>query len=180
VLALDAGPMLMRRSVPIGDADRSIDLEKRLAEAGADLVVRALDQIEAGAVRPEAQDDARATYAARLVREDGNVDWHQPARAIHNRIRGLHPWPLVSATIDGTRVKLVGSRVADESTSEATGMPGEIVRVDRDGLYVATGSGVVVITELQPEGRTAMAVRDYLNGRVVKAGTVLDPPARQA
>jgi methionyl-tRNA formyltransferase len=141
------------------------------------LVVRALDEIEAGTARPEAQDDSRVTYAARLLREDGDVDWRESARAIHNRIRGLHPWPLVSATIDGTRVKLLRSRVAENTGAGDTGAPGEIVRVDRHGLHVATGSGVVVITELQPEGRTAMTVRDYLNGRVVSVGATLGPPA---
>jgi methionyl-tRNA formyltransferase len=177
VLALDAGPMLMKTVVDIDPDERTSDLEPRLAEAGAALVVRALDAIESGTVAEEPQDEGGVTYAPRLSRDDSQVDWQMPARAIHNQIRGLHPWPLAAATIGGVRLKLIASRVepADTAAPALHHEPGIVTRVGRDGVAVRAKDGILLITHVQPEGKAPMSAGDYLNGRPIDVGTRVEP-----
>jgi methionyl-tRNA formyltransferase len=175
VLTLDAGPMILRTRLAIGPDERSTELEARLAEAGAAVAIEALDAIEAGTAVEEPQDETRVTYAERLVREDSQVDWNRSAQAIHDQIRGLHPWPLAAAMVNGVRLRLVASRIVDRT--ERTDEPGRVAAVTRDELVVATGAGAVALTSVQPEGRPAMSIRDYLNGRAVAPGDRLDPIA---
>jgi methionyl-tRNA formyltransferase len=127
-----------------------------------------LDDVERGTVVESTQDEALVTYAAKIERGDGRVDWHVPARDIHNRIRGLHPWPHVSVTLSSRRLLLLRSQVAEEGGT--LGIPGTIVQTGPGGIVVAAGSGAVRVLELQPEGRRPMSARDFLNGSVVHAG----------
>jgi methionyl-tRNA formyltransferase len=173
VQALDAGPMLLAAETPIDPADTSASLEQRLAALGADLVVRVIDDLEAGPLPAQPQDETRVKYAARLSRTDGRVDFAQSAMEVHNAIRGLQPWPLVSVDLEGKRLLLLESEPRPDEHTEAT--PGTIVRVEPDALAVATGHGVVLIRRVQLEGRPALPVRDFLHGHRVQAGTVLLP-----
>jgi len=169
VLALDAGPMIASQATPIGRDETSVEVEARLATIGAALaqdVVTHMEQRDAVALQP--QDEAQATYAAKLERADGRFDWSTPATAIHNRIRGLHPWPLAATRLHDRRLLLIRSIVEREETIDAE--PGTIVAARRDGLLVAAGLGVVRIVELQPEGRRPMPVGDFLNGTSVREG----------
>jgi len=109
------------------------------------------------------------TYAAKITREDGRIDWNEPADAIHNRVRGLYPWPHAFTFLDGSRVIIL--RTHAEPAVQA-GPPGTVVDVTRDALHVATGAGGrLAIDELQPEGKRAMRVRDYLAGRPIPVGS---------
>lgn len=173
VLALDAGPMLARVASAIGEDETSAEVETRLGHAGASLLVETADLLSRGPVRGEAQDDSLVTYARRLERADGQVDWRRNARDLHNQIRGLHPWPLAESTLAGQRLRLVASKV-ETATTEAA--PGTIVVAGGDGLTVATGTGCVRITQVQPDGRGVMAVSDWLNGRRVAAGDTFGTP----
>jgi methionyl-tRNA formyltransferase len=169
VLALDAGPMLARQATPIGPDETSAELEVRLAAIGAAALLPVLDQIETGPVPETAQDDRDAVHAPKIERGDSPIVWTATATGVHNTIRGLHPWPLASAILAGRRLLVLRSRVDDRDVPEAAA--GTIVRADAGGLRVATGSGHVRLLEVQPEGRRAMAVRDFLNGARVEAGT---------
>jgi methionyl-tRNA formyltransferase len=174
VLALDAGPMLARASLAIGDDETSADVETRLAPLGARLLVDTLDAIAAGTAVETPQDDARATYAPRLTKEEGTIDWSLPARAIHNRVRGLHPWPRAWTTIGLHRLVVLRGSAAQGVESSPGAAPGVVLEAHGDRFVVAAGEGTAYrLTELQPEGRRAMAVREFLAGHPVAAGTRL-------
>lgn len=173
VQALDAGNILMTDDTEIGANETSVELGVRLAQAGAALLVRALDALARGVVTERAQDEALVTYAARLERRESRLDWRRPAGVVHNHIRGLQPWPMAAGVLGGSRVTFVRSEVA--STQAAGGVPGSIVAVRPDALDVAASPGVVRLTDLQPEGRRAMAVRAFLGSRTVSAGDRFEP-----
>jgi methionyl-tRNA formyltransferase len=173
VLALDAGPMLAVRSTPIDPDETSGDLEARLADLGADLLIETVDRLAVGPVTGTPQDEHAVVYAPRLERADSQVDWQRPAVVIHNQIRGLHPWPLAAARLHGHRVLLRRSTVVPEHASAAA--PGVIERVEPDGIVVATSPGAVRLIEIQMEGRAPMHVRDFLHGRRVTPGERFEP-----
>jgi methionyl-tRNA formyltransferase len=165
---LDAGAMLAKVTRPIGPDDTSDVVERDLATLGADLLLDVLEQLAAGTTQEERQDFMLATFAPRLTKEEGAVDWTLPALYVHNRVRGLHPWPHASTHLDGARVILLKTRVEPGTT---TAEPGTIVDVTTDAIQVATGhEGVIAIEQLQPEGRRPMSAREFAAGRRLKPG----------
>jgi methionyl-tRNA formyltransferase len=176
---LDSGDMLARAVRPIGADETSVAVERDLSEAGARLLLDVLDAIESGTAVDEPQNHALATVAPKITREDGLLDWTLPAAAIHNRVRGLYPWPHAFTYLDGARLIILKTRVdalpaaaGHEDAHETAGVaPGTVVEVSRDAIHVATGhGGRLVIEELQPEGKRPMRVRDYLAGRPLPVG----------
>jgi methionyl-tRNA formyltransferase len=170
VAALDAGPMLAKRVRPIADDETSVEVERDLASIGADLLVETVDRLAAGPVPEVAQDDGAATYAPRITREDAIIDWRAGARAIHNRVRGLHPWPHAHTSWKDTRLIVLRTVALD---APAGAPPGTVVRAHGDELAVATGGGVLRVLELQSEGRRAMDARAFLAGHRIAAGDLL-------
>ena len=165
---LDAGAMLAKVTRPIGPDDTSDVVERDLARLGADLLLEVLEQIAAGTAQEERQDFMLATFAPRLTKEEGVLDWSLPAAYVHNRVRGLHPWPHASTHLDGARIILLKTRVEPGTTDAA---PGTIVDVSADAIHVATGHGErIVIEQLQPEGRRPMSAREFAAGRHLKPG----------
>jgi methionyl-tRNA formyltransferase len=164
--------MFAKVTRPIAPDDTSDVVERDLGELGAALLVEVVDAIAAGTSREEPQDDSLATYAAKIAREDGAIDWSRPARRIHDLVRGLYPWPHAYTFLDGARIIVLKTRVDDGAPAGAGGAaPGTIVEVSREAIHVATGdAGGIAILELQPEGRRPMRVRDFLAGRPVHAG----------
>src|SRR5688572_3557263 len=158
VRELDAGPMLARVTRPIATDETSVDVERGLAGLGAGLLLEVIEQLAAGTAKEEPQDDSAATYAAKITREEGTLDWTLPAAAIHDRVRGLQPWPLVSARLDGRRYLL--HRTAHDPQSVAD-EPGTIVEASSDRLVVATAHGRLQILRLQPEGRRVLSSREF-------------------
>jgi methionyl-tRNA formyltransferase len=167
VKALDAGAILARVERSIGPDDTSAEVEHDLALLGATLLVDTLDRLAIGPVVEVPQDDTQATYAHRLTREDGVVDWDQPASAIHNQIRGLHPWPHAFSFLAGERIILLRSTWISETDSAE---PGTIIAAHGDELRVATGAGALLLTELQAEGRRASRTREFLAGYRLSPG----------
>ena len=168
VQALDSGPILMSEETEIGLNETSAELADRLAILGAGLLVPAVDAIDTGVARERAQDDSLATYAPRLERHEGRLNWAQPATAVHNHIRGLQPWPMAGARLGGRLVFFVRSDV--QSPTPADAPPGTIVAVLPDAIEVAAALGTIRVLVIQPEGRRAMTVRAFLGGRPVVAG----------
>jgi len=165
---LDAGAMLAKMTRPIGPDDTSDVVERDLARLGADLLLEVLEQIATGTEREERQDFMLATFAPRLTKEEGVLDWSLPAAYIHNRVRGLHPWPHASTHLDGARIILLKTRV-DAGTGDAP--PGTIVGVSADAIHVATGHGErIAIEQLQPEGRRPMSAREFAAGHRLTPG----------
>jgi len=169
VKALDAGPMIASVRRPI-DPDESSDVvERDLAVLGADLLVSVLDDLAAGRLTEQPQDEGAATYAPRLTKEEGLLDFTLPALGIHNRIRGLRPWPGAYTFLNGRRVAFTRSRVSAAGAGGAAA--GTCVAADASAIAVAGGDGGAVdILELQPEGRRVMSARDFLAGHRDLAG----------
>ena len=172
VLELDAGPMLSSVSTPIGPTDTSVTLDARLGAMGADLLIETLARLQTGGITEVAQDESKVTYAAKLERHESRVDWTRPAAEIDRQIRGLQPWPLAAAMIDGRRIAFLRSTAIDAPPSS---VPGTVLDASAAGLVVACSTGAVRITEVLPEGRRAMSAADFLNGVAVPAGTEIMP-----
>ena len=173
VKELDAGPMFAKAMRPVGPDETSDVVEEALADMGAGLLITVLDQIAAGTAREEPQDDASATYAPRLTKEEGLIDWSKPSLAIHNRVRGLYPWPHAHTFLNSARLIIRRTRLGlagREAPPYTTG--GTVVRVDGNAIHVATGDGEIAIVEIQPEGRRAMRVHDFILGHPIAAGDV--------
>ena len=159
---MDTGPILMQRRIEIGPDETAGELHDRLAAIGAELIVDTLDGLVAGELTPIPQDDSKATFAPRLSRDDGRIDWAKPAREIHNLIRGTNPWPGAFTHLAGKRVKLHRSRCTGIKRGDHR--PGEIVLRETGKLLVATGDELLEILELQREGRPRISGREFLNG----------------
>ena len=168
VAALDSGPMLATATRSIGIDETSIDIERALAEIGARALLQVVDQFAHGHVVETPQDDSSATYAPKLEKAESPIAWSLPARVIHNRVRGLQPWPMASTTIQGGRCLIHRTAL----TNEAAYAPGgTIVEASGDVLAVVTGDRALLrILMIQPEGRRAMTSREFLRGRRITVG----------
>lgn len=171
VKALDAGPMIDAVARPIEPDETSVDVEAALAALGANLLLGSLDQLAAGTANEIPQDEAAATYASRLTKEDGIIDWSHTARQIHDRIRGLHPWPHAFSFVGAQRLIFHRSWVTDEASTKA---PGTIIAAHGDDLRIAAGDKVLAISEIQAEGKRPMTPRDFLPGHRLEVGAVFN------
>ncbi len=158
---LDTGPMLLREAVPLGPRATATWLHHRLAELGAHLALRAL----AEEPQPVSQPDEGATYAPKLTRESGRLDWTRPAAALDRQIRALNPWPGTFTTLDEEMLKIL-----DAMPEPGRGEPGEVLD---SALLVACGERALRLLRVQRPGRTPMAAADLLRGRTVARGTLL-------
>ena len=175
VKALDAGPMLARAVRPIGADEASDVIERDLAAMGASLLVGLLDQVAGGTAVEVPQDDSLATYAPRLTKEEGLLDFTRSAREVHNRIRGLRPWPTAFTFLDGARLAVHRARVPEVQLAGT--IPGTCVGADA-AIAVACADGQVIdLLEVQPEGRRVMLARDYLAGHGSLTGRRFDSHA---
>jgi methionyl-tRNA formyltransferase len=169
---LDAGAMFAKVTRAIGPDETSVDVERDLAALGAGLLVDVVDDIAAGRAREEPQDDAQATYAPKITKEEGRIEWARPAREIHDQVRGLYPWPHAHTVIGGMRVIVLRTRVTPPVEDRPA--PGTVLQVSRDTLQVMAGDGRAIALELlQPEGKRPMTVRELLAGRPIASGTRL-------
>ena len=163
---LDTGPVLMRGAVPISNTTTASQLHDALAVQGAELVVKTLNLIAAGkAPAPQKQPDEGMTYAAMLTKEDGKIDWTQPAATIERQLRALHSWPGVWCEYNGQRLK-----VLEVSIEKAQGKSGEIL--DRH-LVVACGKDALLLKKLQPQDRKPMDGVSFMNGIHLNVGDML-------
>lgn len=170
VKALDAGPMLAKVRREIGPDETSEEVERDLARLGATLLLDVADSISAGPIAETPQDEALATYAPRLTKEDGAIDWRASAARIHNLVRGLHPWPHAFTFHQGRRF-IVRRTTPEGADASPDTEPGTIVAAADDDLVVRTGAGALRILDIQPEGKRPMSVRDFLAGHRLAPGT---------
>jgi methionyl-tRNA formyltransferase len=174
VRELDAGPMMAKATRPIGPDETSVEVERALAELGAPLLVSVVEALAAGSQTETPQDDRLASFAPKIAKSEGSIDWARSAAEIHNLVRGLQPWPLVSVCLDDHRHLIHRT----ERTSERADLPGgTIVEAKGDRLLVAGGDGEVLrIVSIQPEGRRVMMAREFLAGRRIAPGSRIDQP----
>ena len=173
VKALDAGPMLARARRAIGPDETSDAVEADLAQMGASLLLAVVDRVSEGRAEERVQDESQATYAHRLTKEDGAIDWHLPTDRIHNLVRGLYPWPHAYCFIGDRRYIIL--RTEPQRETPATDAPGTIVEADADRLMVATGHGRLRILQLQVEGKRPMVIREFLAGHRLEPGARFAP-----
>lgn len=172
---LDTGPTLLARELAIGEDETAGELEPRLARLGAELLVETLAALAAGALRPQPQDAARASLAPVIRKEQGEVDWSQPAEALARHVRGFTPWPGAVARLAGRTLKLLRTRV--EPGAGGSGEPGTLLGVDASGLVVACGAGTRLrVSEVQPESKRAMPAAAFAAGARLRPGVRFEPP----
>ncbi|PZM63537.1 methionyl-tRNA formyltransferase [Paenibacillus dendritiformis] len=170
---MDTGDMISRVEVPIGEDDNAGTMFAKLSEAGADLLRRTLPDIIAGQVEAVPQPHDEATYAPNLKREDERIDWTRPAEQIANQVRGLVPFSGAFTTWNGEVFKVWACRPEPAAAGEAAAAPGTVLTAGTDGLRIQTGQGVLSLLEVQPAGKKAMPVSEFLRGGKMEQGTVL-------
>jgi methionyl-tRNA formyltransferase len=172
---LDTGPMLLQGKTAIGADETTPELTARLAELGAGLLVETLAKLERGDVQPVPQDEADVSYAPILNREDGQVSWTLTAEEIRNRLRAFTPFPGCYTFLNGQRLELTKVEVdAAGASLPHRDEPGVICDVAKTSFAVACGGGTVLrVAEVQPAGKRAMSVRDFLNGAKLEVGQKL-------
>ena len=159
---LDTGAMLCKLKCPITPDDTSASLYDSLAQLGPQGLLLTLEQLMQGNARAETQDDALATYAEKLSKEEARLDWRLPAVQLARYIRAFNPWPISYFLIEGQPVKVWKAEALDMNVAV---QPGTILQADRQGIRVATAAGVLNILELQIAGKKAMTAQDLLNSR---------------
>ena len=159
VLKMDAGDVIDVAKTPIGPDETAGELLDRLAVLGADLLSRTMRRFEGGDVAGVPQNEADVTFAPMLDKSMCPIDWSKTAQQVHNHVRGLHPWPVATAELGGTKFKIHATAIVD-----GHGEPGKILSLTKTGLVVACGEGAVEIRSLQAEGGKRMAAPDYFRG----------------
>ena len=167
-VGLDTGPMLLKRALNIGPEETAGELHDRLCTLGGETMAATLQLLLRGELHPQVQDDSQTCYAAMLKKEDGRIDWSQSAQQIHDRIRGLAPWPGTYTELNGEPLKLFLTRV-----EAGEGEPGTILPPAADAVRIACGNGVLAVRELQLPGKKRLAAADFLRGCPLAVGSRL-------
>lgn len=166
-VGLDTGPMLLKKSTPIGPEEDISSLHDRMSLLGAELLGETLDALKSGSITPQQQDDALTCYAPMLKKEDGLIDWRKPATEIQNLVRGFALWPGAVTSLAGEQLKIFRVRVGHGS-----GQPGSIISVGKEGIEVACGKGSIIMLELQSAGSRRMDAASFLAGHLLAPGMI--------
>ncbi len=170
---LDTGDIIMQEAIAVDENINHGELEKILADKGADLLLQVVNRLAQGKkLSRVVQDDSQASYAARISKEDEIINWSESAYSIHNRIRALNPQPGAYSYINGTKVKIFASKVRSEAGS---GVIAEVIEVDKNTFQVQTGQGVLEILEIQKAGKKRMPTSEFLKGFPLQPGVLLGP-----
>jgi len=177
---LDTGPVLLEKRIPIRRRETAGSLHDRLAQLAPDALAEALRLLQAGTAPSLPQDNALATYAPKLSREYGEIDWTAPRCTIDRKIRAIYPWPSAYTwlpTAHGPKKLKVYSCIPYR---RLTGVPGTVLRADRHGLLVAAADGAILLRDVQLEGKRRMSARELLHGHPVPVGALLGAPKAAA
>jgi methionyl-tRNA formyltransferase len=163
---LDTGGMLLRVALPITDKDTAQTLHDKLASLGASSIVSALQQLELGTLQAQPQDDSAATYAAKLAKAEGLIDWHKSAAQLARAVRAYNPFPVAQARLQAETWRIWQAQAVERSE----GTPGEILQADKAGILVRCGEGALLLEELQRAGGKRLPASSFLAGNPVKPG----------
>ncbi|MEN6585960.1 MAG: methionyl-tRNA formyltransferase [Sulfuricella sp.] len=166
---LDTGPMLLKFPTSIMAEDNAQTLHDKLAALGGDAIVAALARLQGGELGGQPQDDRFATYAAKLTKAEGKLDWRGSAGELERAVRAYNPFPVAQVAFKGETW-----RIWRAALSSGSGMPGEILRADKDGVLVACGEGALLLQEIQKAGGKRLSMAQFLPGNPVKAGERFD------
>ena len=165
-LALDAGDIIAQEKMAIGDDENAAQLRKRMSLVGSKLLIKVLD--ERSFDRSFPQDETKITYASKLTKEMGKIDWDNPAQSIIDQVRGLQPWPGAYTSYNGKLLKI--THVQLSTGDNANFSPGQVMAVDRDGFHIACADRSILIKEVQPEAGKVMPAASFVAGYKVVAG----------
>jgi methionyl-tRNA formyltransferase len=168
---MDTGEIILQAKTTISASDTAASLAGRLAGIGAEALLKAIGLIECGKVKFTAQDEARASLAPKLKKEEGLIDWQSPALDIHNRIRGLQPWPGAFTWFRDRRLKIWQSRVVKGPSQAGAGTVADVR--PKEGILVQAGRNKLLLISLQPEGKKRMSASEFISGHNIKAGETL-------
>lgn len=167
---LDTGDILLQEETEIIDEDSAETLSKRLSEMGASLLIKTIEGMKKGSLKPIPQ-RGTPSYAPPLKKEDGRINWLKSAQEIFNFVRGTYPWPCAYCYLNRERIKITKVKVL-----EGSGIPRRAEKTDEGQLIIGTGNGLISIIELQPEGKRQMSVTAFLQGRSIRKGAFFDEP----
>lgn len=166
-MEMDAGDILLQEHAPIGENENNLQLSDRLATLGANMMLTALGQVEAGTVLFTPQDHTQATHCSMMRKEDGRIRWADSAQNIHNLVRAAVPWPVAQCLYNGQVCRILQTEVVQEPTNA---MPGAITQVAKDRIHIATGDHQLAMLQFQPPGKKAMPLSAYLLGQKITVG----------
>lgn len=158
-MKMDAGDVLTQKSIPILEDDNVGKIEEKLGILGRDLLIETLINIDS--IEAKKQDVSKVTFAYNIRPEEERIDFNKTAREVFNHVRGFYPWPLTYCVIDDLKVKIYEVEVSNQNYSKNTG---EIVQIDKFGVYVQTANGTVLLKDIQLQGKKRMLIRDFMNG----------------
>ena len=167
---MDTGDILLTKEIPIELNDDAKSLHDKLAEEGAELVLETLSRLKKNKIFPVSQNSGIASNAPKLKKEESLIDWQQDAKSIFNKIRGLTPWPGTHTLYKGKRLGILKGEVL---SGNPTDHPGHVERITDSGIEVGTGDKRLKITELKPEGKKSMSVKNFLSGYKINRGDTL-------
>lgn len=160
---MDAGDVLAQKSIPITADDDVQSMFNKLSTLGRDLLIDTLPKLFEGQLQPIPQDESLVTFSPNISREEERIDWNKPAQQISNKIRGMRPWPVAHAVLNGERCKIWQAQVLEDQTTSET--PGKIISWDKESISVACGyDSVLKVLEIQPAGKKRMSVANFING----------------
>ena len=163
--------MLEKVVIPIEDGETGGSLHDKLSQAGGPLILSTLKKAEEGSLSPVSQGESETCYAKMLSKSLGDIDWNQDACQIERLIRGLNPWPSAYTSLNGKTLKIWQAQVLSD---ESEGIPGQIVKADKDGFLIQTGNGILKVDSLQLEGKKRMDANAFLRGYPIEEGTRLE------
>ncbi len=164
---MDAGPILLQEELSLAPDETAASLESKLIPVGARLLLETIRRLQSGSVTPRPQIEEEASYAPILKKEDGQINWTQPAKAIERQVRGFYPWPSAYTYLRGKILKVYRAAVISAGDK---GSPSEVVRADRGGLWIATGQGILGLEEVQLENRKRLTAAEFIKGARIEKG----------
>ena len=170
---MDTGDILLQKEVVLDEKETGGSLFDRLMETGAELIVEVLPKIEAGELTAVVQKEELATYAGKITKDMGNIDFAKSAVTIERLIRGLNPWPSAFTHYKGKILKIWEADVVSERANAENPVPGTVIAMDKESFTLATGEGALRIRSLQPEGKKRMSCAEFMRGYEVKVGEAL-------
>lgn len=174
VKEMDAGPIILQKTIQITEVDTAITLEDKLSSLAAESLLEVLDCIESNNYTLIQQEENKVSFAPKLKKEDGRINWNKSAQDIYNLIRGCISWPGAFTYYKGKLLKIYNARVTQSLSHSVTPGYGEIINVSKDGIVVATKEGALVIKELQIEGKRRMKAEEFISGHKICVGEAFD------